>query len=102
MEKLEIEELIKHFITDIKKDEATDILFNLVSDIQGLEKYRELIFARDLIFIHLMDNEKLDIKKDEIIQFLKPHRTFFKNIRFFITQDIRVNDISTKIELIEI
>ena len=102
MEKQEMEELIKCFITDIKKDKATDILFNLVSDIQGLEKYRELIFARDLIFIHLMDNEKLDIKKDEIIQFLKPHRTFFKNIRFFITQDIRVNDISTKIKLIEI
>lgn len=102
MEKLDIEELIKYYITDIEKDKATDILFNLVSNINGLEIHRELIFARDLIFIHLIDNEKLDDKKEEIINFLKPHREFFQNIRFFITQDIRINNISTKIELIEI
>lgn len=102
MEKLDIEELIKYYIKDIEKDKATDILFNLVSNIHGLETHRELIFDRDLIFIHLIDNEKLDDKKEEIINFLKPHREFFKNIRFFITQDIRINDISTKTELIEI
>lgn len=99
MEKLEIEELIKHFITDIKKDEVTDILFNLISDIHGLEEHRELNFKENTIYINLNpSSEPKNEKIIEITEYLRPNKNLFLKSQIFIKQEI-IKRTSTEIKI---